>query len=85
MLDWLAAQSPIGAEKVQRRLQQMLGGLVDHPRIGPATDLGRVRRLVITPFPYIVYYELAEREIVILGVRHTARQPFSLPDLNRDE
>ena len=33
--------------------------------------------MVINPYPYVVFYRVGEGEIVIHGVRHTARRPTS--------
>ncbi|MCQ8780609.1 type II toxin-antitoxin system RelE/ParE family toxin [Aurantimonas sp. CSK15Z-1] len=43
-----------------------------------ATSRPGVRRLVLSPYPYVVFYRVAATEIVILRFRHTARKP--LPD-----
>ena len=35
-----------------------------------------MRRIVVTPYPYLVFYRVAADEIVIHGVRHAARKPM---------
>lgn len=38
-----------------------------------------MRRIVATPYPYLIFYEATEDEVVILGIRHAARDPASMP------
>ena len=39
------------------------------------TDDPTVRRITTTPYPYLIFYEVADAEIVIHAVRHGARDP----------
>ncbi|WP_245428087.1 hypothetical protein [Roseiarcus fermentans] len=50
-----------------------------HPLIGTRTDDPAIRRLVVTPYPYLVFDEAAESEIVTHSIRHAARNPSSAP------
>ena len=50
-----------------------------HPLIGTRTDEPSIRRLPTPPYPYLIFYEAAEEEIIIHAVRHTARDPSSMP------
>jgi plasmid stabilization system protein ParE len=56
-----------------------LACLVSHPDIGIRTDDPTIRRLAIPPYPYLVFYEITETEIIIHAVRHAARNPFGMP------
>ena len=38
ILDYIAAHSPQGAVRVQRRIEHMIDLLLDHPHIGMRTD-----------------------------------------------
>jgi toxin ParE1/3/4 len=31
------------------------------------------------PYPYLIFYKVAEDEIIIHAIRHTARDPSSMP------
>jgi len=75
ILDYIDAESPKGAENVKRRLQAMVDLLARHPRAGRATNKGNLRRVVANPYPYVIFYRPDATEIVIYGVRHTARRP----------
>jgi toxin ParE1/3/4 len=79
ILDYIAAHSPQGAKRVQGRIQSIIGLLVSHPDIGIRTDDPTIRRLATPPYPYLVFYEIAETEIIIHTVRHAARDPSGMP------
>jgi toxin ParE1/3/4 len=78
ILDYIAASSPQGAKRVQRRIQDVLDLLIDHPAIGSRTDDPVIRRLTTPPFPFLIFYEISEQEIIIHAVRHAARNPSGM-------
>jgi plasmid stabilization system protein ParE len=75
VLDYIEARSPSGAEHVKRRLLDIVDLLADHPNSGQTTNKGTLRRVVVTPYPYIIFYRADATAIIIHGVRHTARRP----------
>jgi toxin ParE1/3/4 len=79
ILDYIAAHSPQGAKRVQGRIQGIISLLLSHPDIGIRTDDPTIRRLATPPYPYLVFYEIAETEIIIHAVRHVARDPSGMP------
>jgi len=79
ILDNIAAHSPRGAKRVQRRLQSIVDLLLAHPDIGIRTDDPVIRRLSTPPYPYLVFYEVTESEIIVHAVRHAARDPSGMP------
>ena len=79
ILDYIAARSPHGAERVKARLLGLAGFIQDQPRSGRKTSEAGLRRIVATPYPYVVFYEVKDDEVVIVGVRHGARDPGSMP------
>jgi toxin ParE1/3/4 len=79
ILDYIAEHSPQGADRVQSRLQSLIELLANHPLIGVRTEDPAIRRLTTLPYPYLVFYEVAEAEIIIHAVRHTARDPSGMP------
>jgi toxin ParE1/3/4 len=79
-LAYIEKRSPQGARKVQARIQRLIDLTLDHPHAGARTSSKRLRRLVARPYPYLIFYEVADNEIVIHGVRHSARRPSSMPD-----
>ena len=78
-LAYIAAESPQGARRVQRRIQHVLDLLLVHPNIGTRTSDATIRRLTTTPYPFLIFYEILEDEIVIHAVRHAARDPSTMP------
>ena len=79
ILDFIAAVSPQGAERVQKRIQDVIDLLSAHPEIGIRTDDATIRRLPTPPYPFLVFYEVTEKEIIIHAVRHAARDPSGMP------
>lgn len=70
ILTYIAQHSPQGAERVQDRLRQRIELPLSHPEIGARTEDAAIRRLVAAPFPYLIFDELAEGDIVTHAVRH---------------
>jgi plasmid stabilization system protein ParE len=79
ILDYIAAHSPRGARNVQARIQLIIDLLVTHPNIGTRTDDPAIRRMTASPYPYLIFYEVTEAEIIIHAVRHAARDPSGMP------
>ena len=80
ILDYIAAHSPQSAQRVQARIQALTDLLLLHPHIGRRTNDPAIRRMTTTPYPYLVFYETTETEIIIHAVRHAARDPSGMPD-----
>jgi len=66
--------SPASAERVRRHLRTRIHRLQKHPRIGRPTSNPDIRILPPTSYPYRIYYTVQGDDIVILHIRHTARQ-----------
>ncbi|GJE68940.1 type II toxin-antitoxin system RelE/ParE family toxin [Methylorubrum podarium] len=81
VLAYIAERSPQGARRVQRRIRTVIDLLLEHTRSGRPTRLPRMRRIVATPYPYPIFYEASEDDLIILGIRHAARDPASMPDM----
>ncbi len=79
VLDHIAAHSPQGARRVQRRIQAITELLSLHPGIGRRTDDPATRRMAASPYPYLIFYEATGAEIIIHAVRHAARDPSGMP------
>jgi toxin ParE1/3/4 len=75
-LDYIEARSPQGAANVKRRLQAVIDLVADHPEAGRVTNQADLRRVVVSPYPYVVFYRSDPAGIVIHGVRHAARRPL---------
>ena len=79
MLSDIAQASPQGARRVQGRTQAVLDFLLAQPRRGRLTSLENLRRIPVRPYPYVIFYETSEEEVVIIGIRHGARAPSAMP------
>ena len=80
ILTGIAEHSPQGARRVQARIQAVIDFLLDYPHSGHSTDMDSLRRTTAHPYPYLVFYEPHDDEIVVIAVRHGARDPASMPD-----
>jgi toxin ParE1/3/4 len=80
VLVYIEARSPQGARRVQARIQVIINLLLQHSHAGQLTSKGRLRRVIASPHPYLIFYQATEDEIVIHGVRHSARRPSSMPE-----
>jgi toxin ParE1/3/4 len=79
ILDYIAAHSPQSTRRVQARIQALTDLLLQYPYIGRRTADPAIRRMTMTPYPYLVFYEATESEIIIHAVRHAARDPSTMP------
>lgn len=80
VLAYIAKRSPQGARRVKTRIQAIINLLLQRPSAGQLTSKGRLRRIVASPYPYLIFYQITDDEIVIHGVRHGARNPSSMPN-----
>jgi len=79
ILDYVAAQSPHGARRVHARIKTIIDLLLLHPYLGRRTSDPTIRRLAATPYPYLIFYEISETEVIIHALRHAARDPSNMP------
>jgi toxin ParE1/3/4 len=75
IIDHIAVESPQGARRVRERMHTVTALLVDHPHMGQLTDLENVRRAIVSPYPYMIFYRVTADAIIIQRVRHTSRAP----------
>jgi toxin ParE1/3/4 len=75
ILDYVADRSPQGATRIHTRIRAVTDLLLRYPRAGAATDDPTIRRMTTTPYPYLIFYEATEAEIIIHAMRHGARDP----------
>lgn len=79
ILEYVAIHSPQATARVHTRIQAIIDLLLSHPHVGARTDDPTIRRVNTSPYPYLIFYEIAEDEIIIHAVRHGARDPSSMP------
>lgn len=83
VLDYIVAHPLQGARRVQARIQAVIDLLPLHPGIGTRTDDPAIRRMTALPYPYLIFYEATETEVIIHAIRHSARDPSGLPGARR--
>jgi toxin ParE1/3/4 len=79
VLDYIAQRSPQGARRVQSPTQTVIAALLQHPHIGTRTSDPTIRRMTALPYPYLIFNEAADEEIIIHSIRHAARNPSDMP------
>lgn len=73
ILTYLGQRSPSGAKHVEARILRALAHIGDHPFAAEGlTGRPDVRRLPLSPYPYVIYYEVADD--MINGLAHSARR-----------
>lgn len=80
VLEQIFTVSPTGAKHVSQRIQKILEYLVAYPHAGTESNRIGMRRLVVNPYPYAIYYGITDDVITVLGIRHTAQNPANMPD-----
>jgi toxin ParE1/3/4 len=80
ILEYLKTRSPGGARNVSARVKAVLTNLSDYPLSGTLTDMEQMRRIKVQHYPYLIFYRVEEQEIIILGIRHAARDTDTMPD-----
>ena len=84
ILTYITTHSPRGASRVHARIEAIINLLLLHPRVGVQTDDPAIRRIGASPYPYLIFYEIAGDDIIIHAVRHGARDPSDMPGTGAD-
>lgn len=73
--DYIAERNPLAAARVVVRIAAAVGQLRDFPQMGRAGVVAGTREWVVQRLPYIVVYEVEERDglLTILDVFHGAQ------------
>ena len=74
ILSFIDERSPQGARNIKARIQAMTALLLEHPQAGHLTSNSGLRRMVVYPYPYLIFYRATETEIIIHGIRHGSRR-----------
>jgi toxin ParE1/3/4 len=75
---YLDPRSPQGARRVRQRIKALIERLPDQPFVGKRTEDPTIRRLTTPPYPYLIFYEVTDAEIIIHAIRHGARDPSTM-------
>lgn len=74
-LTWYRERSPRIAEDLWLRVQDARHSIVLYPLASPLIEQ-RIRRFILSGFPYDLVYVVLDREIVIVAYAHHSRQPL---------
>jgi plasmid stabilization system protein ParE len=74
ILRFLSERNPRASTGVAKRVRDVAALLADYPFSGREADEPGVRIASVVRFPFIIFYTVASDEVVILNVRHAARQ-----------
>jgi len=83
--EYIARESPAGAQHVLNRIYAVAKHVASFPNTGSKTKLPDVRVFPTSPYPYLVYFKRlsGRREVRILRVRHAARRRLSFHEDER--
>lgn len=79
ILDYLSNHSPAAAERISMSVTAIGQLLAEQPGAGKRTSDPLTRQMALTPYPYVLFYEWDEFEVIVVAVRHGARDPRSMP------
>jgi plasmid stabilization system protein ParE len=71
---WYRAHSETLEARFLSELARTLRNVIEHP-LAYEEEEPDVRRVVLSPFPYRVYYHPLPDTVVVLAVVHTSRRP----------
>lgn len=75
ILDYIADRSPQGAARIHSRIRDVTDVILRYPVAGAVTNDPTIRRIATAPYPYLIYYETTDAEIIIHAIRHGVRDP----------
>jgi toxin ParE1/3/4 len=78
---YLVERNPKAAGELISFIEALMRGLGDFPEIGQRSDELNVRVILAGRYPYRIYYQAEDDEIVVLHIRHTARKAPEADDL----
>lgn len=73
--EYVREHNPRAAAALEKRIRSSIEQLQLFPLIGRPTDDPDMRMFPIVRYPYLVFYEVVDRQIVIHHVRHARRKP----------
>jgi toxin ParE1/3/4 len=69
-------RNPIAAGQVVARVREIALQLGRFPDMGHPEYKPGVRMITVRRYPYLIFYTVANDEVLILSVRHGARRPI---------
>lgn len=81
---YVGAHYPAISTRVRNRIRSVVALIAGHLFIGTATDHPSIRRMTASPYPYLVFYEIGQNEVIVHAVRHAAQQSYAMSDPTSD-
>jgi toxin ParE1/3/4 len=73
IFQYISQDNPIAAINCDEEIGQQVGSLIQFPEIGRPGRVEGTRELVINGMPFIVAYEVDQREVRILRILHQSQ------------
>ena len=70
---YVAADSPLGAERLAVLIEAKARSLIDQPNMGRSGRVDGTREFVVTGTPYILPYRVRDGRVEILAALHASR------------
>lgn len=70
-LSYVGERSPQGAASLRERILAAAALVQDHPHAAQVTSRANTRRVVLAPYPYVLFYRVAADEVIVTRFRHT--------------
>lgn len=70
---YIASDNAAAARAVVRQIKHVINRIRDFPHIAYAVNETGIRIFPATPFPYLIFYTVGRREVIIRNVRYAAR------------
>jgi toxin ParE1/3/4 len=78
---YISQHNPAAAGRVIALIEKVVVRLGDFPESGQRTDDLDAWIVFSARYPYRIYYRIAAGEVLILHIRHSARQPLQSGDI----
>lgn len=72
--EWYLVRSPRAADAFVTEVSEAIGWIRETPERFPIVQ-GRVRRVLLSRFPYAVYFKVFETVVSVVGVIHGRQHP----------
>lgn len=70
---YIAEDDEAAARLVRSRIEEVIERIFEFPLIAPEANETGVRVFPVRPFPYLIFYTVGRREVIIRNVRHAGR------------
>jgi toxin ParE1/3/4 len=74
IFSYIAQHNRIAAAEVVRRIEELAARLARFPQMGRPKYKPGVRMIPVRRYPFLVFYTIEADEVLILSVRHAARE-----------